>query len=145
MEILRKQEDGTIDRLHGGFFSARVSQWQSRWLPCEGEALAAKCVLQHFKPQLQNANKTVIHHTDSLPVCQAWQKSKTGAFSTSARIAAFLSEISTLDVEFVHTPEILFATVTMQVGMQRNAIIINARYVNISKILFSRQIMLLEK
>ena len=104
MEILRKQEDGSVDRLNGGFFSARVSQWQSRWLPCEGEALASKLVLQHFKPQLQNSNHTVIHHTDSLPTCQAWQKSKTGAFSTSARIAAFLTEISTMDVEFVHTP-----------------------------------------
>ena len=104
MEIIRTLEDGTCNKLHGGFFSARVSSWQSRWLPCEGEALAAKSVLQHFKPQLQNSNNTVIHHTDSLPVCQAWQRSKTGAFSTSARIAAFLTEISTSNVEFVHTP-----------------------------------------
>ena len=39
-----------------------------------------------------------------LPICQAWQKSKTEAFSSSARIAAFLTEISTLDIEFVHNP-----------------------------------------
>ena len=104
LQIHRTNDDGCIEVLHGGFFSARVSQWQSRWLPCEGEALAAKMVIQHFRPQLQNANKTVIHHTDSLPTCQAWQKSKTGAFSSSARIAAFLTEISTLDIEFVHNP-----------------------------------------
>ena len=104
MEIHRKQEDGTIEKLHGGFFSARVSQWQSRWLPCEGESLAAKAVIQHFKPQLQNSNNTIYHHTDSLPTCQAWNKSKTGAFSTSARISAFLTEISTIDIEFIHTP-----------------------------------------
>ena len=104
MEIHRRKEDGKIEILHGGFFSARVSEWQSRWLPCEGETLAAKLILHHFRPQLQNANKTTIHHTDSLPTCQAWEKSKTGAFSNSARIAAFLTEISTLDVEFVHTP-----------------------------------------
>ena len=104
MEIYRTKEDGTNEVLHGGFFSAKVSRWQSRWLPCEGEALAARMVLQHFKPQLRNSDTTIIHHTDSLPTCHAWQKSKTGAFSTSARIAAFLTEISTLDIEFVHNP-----------------------------------------
>ena len=104
LEIHRYAENGGITKLHGGFFSARVSQWQSRWLPCEGEALATKLVLQHFKPLLLNSDKTIIHHTDSLPTVQAWQKSKTGAFSNSARISAFLTELSTLDVELVHNP-----------------------------------------
>ena len=104
LELHRLMEDGQYRKLHGGFFSARVSQWQSRWLPCEGEALAAKMVLHHFRPLLINSKKTVIHHTDSLPTVQAWQKSKTGAFSNSARITAFLTELSTLDVEFVHNP-----------------------------------------
>ena len=58
MEIHRKCEDGL--------------KWQSRWLSCEGDSLAAKAVIQHFKPQLQNSNNTIYHHTDSLPTCQAW-------------------------------------------------------------------------
>ena len=103
LEVHRRRDDGNIDKLHGGFFSARVSGWQQKWLPCEGECLAAKLVLQHFKPFLQHSNKTTIHHTDSMPTFQAWQRAKTGAFSNSARIAAFLTEISTLDVEFIHT------------------------------------------
>ena len=102
--ILRPTDNGQYTQLHGGFFSARVSVWQSRWLPCEGEALAAKMVLHHFKPLLLNSEKTIIHHTDSLPTVQAWQKSKSGAFSNSARISAFLTEISALNVEFVHNP-----------------------------------------
>ena len=40
MQIHRQKEDGSVDILHGGFFSAKVSHWQTRWLPCEGEALA---------------------------------------------------------------------------------------------------------
>ena len=103
LEVHRTRDDGTIDRLHGGFFSARVSDWQKRWLPCEGECLAARLVLQHFKPLIQHSNTTTIHHTDSMPTFQAWQRAKTGAFSSSARIAAFLMEVSTLDVDFVHT------------------------------------------
>ena len=103
LEVHRKRDDGTIDKLHGGFFSARVSGWQQKWLPCEGECLAARLVLQHFKPLLQHSNNTTIHHTDSMPTFQAWQRAKTGAFSSSARIAAFLTEISTQDVDFVHT------------------------------------------
>ena len=94
LEVHRKRDDGTVDKLHGGFFSARVSGWQQRWLPCEGECLAARLVLQHFKPLLQHSNNTTIHHTDSMPTFQAWQRAKTGAFSNSSRIAAFLTEKS---------------------------------------------------
>ena len=103
LEVHRVKHDGSVDKLHGGFFSARVSHWQQRWLSCDGEALSARLVLQHFKPLLQCSNNTVIHHTDSMPTVQAWRKAKTGALSNSARIAAFLAEISTLNVEFIHT------------------------------------------
>ena len=104
LELHRVGDNGEIVKLHGGFFSARVSHWQTRWLPCEGEALAAKMVIHHFKPLVQNSTKTITHHTDNLPTCQAWEKSKSDAFSNSARIAAFLTEISCLDIEFKHTP-----------------------------------------
>ena len=35
---------------------------------------------------------------------QAWKRSKSGAFSASARIAAFLTGISAMNVEIIHTP-----------------------------------------
>ena len=103
LEVHRNRDDGTVEKLHGGFYSARVSNWQQRWLPCEAECLSARLVLQHFRPQIQCSDQPVIHHTDSMPTFQAWKKAKTGAFSSSARIAAFLTEISDLNVEFVHT------------------------------------------
>ena len=59
LELHRVGDNGEIVKLHGGFFSARVSHWQTRWLPCEGEALAAKMVIHHFKPLLQNSTKTI--------------------------------------------------------------------------------------
>ena len=39
-----------------------------------------------------------------MPTVQAWKRSKRGAFSTSARISAFLSGLSALDIELVYTP-----------------------------------------
>ena len=44
----------------------------------------------------------VIHHTDSLPCVHAHRRSRLGAFSNSARIASFLTGISSLNVEIVH-------------------------------------------
>ena len=45
-----------------------------------------------------------IHHTDNQPVVHAWRRSKTGAFSASARISTFLSGVSALNIDMVHTP-----------------------------------------
>ena len=39
-----------------------------------------------------------------MPTVQAWKRSKTGAFSSSARISTFLSGMSALDIELVFTP-----------------------------------------
>ena len=41
-------------------------------------------------------------HCDNLTTCQAWQRSKRGVFSNSAKISAFLLSLSTLNVELVH-------------------------------------------
>ena len=46
----------------------------------------------------------MIHHTDSMPTVQAWKRSKTGAFSSSARISTFLTGMSALDIELVFKP-----------------------------------------
>ena len=97
-------EYGTSKKLLGGHFSCRVNRHQQKWYPCEGEALGVKLVLEHFSPYLRENKNQVVHHTDNQPVVQAWRRSKTGAFSSSARISAFLSGVSSLNVELVHTP-----------------------------------------
>ena len=103
MEIHRT-EHGVTRKLLGGHFSCRVNRHQQKWYPCEGEALAVKLVLEHFLPYIRENNHQTIHHTDNQPVVQAWRRSKTGAFSTSARISAFLSGVSSMNVDIVHTP-----------------------------------------
>ena len=102
LEIHRKQENGTVSILHGGFFSAKITPAQARWQACEGESLGVRLVLEHFRPMLRESKNTVIAHCDNLPTCQAWQRAKQGLFSNSSRVSAFLTGISTLNVELVH-------------------------------------------
>merc|ERR1711891_108999 len=104
LEIHRTEADGSIRKLLGGNFSCRISDYQKKWLPCEGEALAVKMVLENFSAYLRESKNRVIHHTDNMPCVQACKRSKTGAFSNSARISAFLTGISALDIELVHKP-----------------------------------------
>ena len=101
---IHRTENGITKKLLGGHFSCRVNKHQQKWYPCEGEALAVRLVLEHFSPYIRENKLQVIHHTDNQPVVQAWKRSKTGAFSSSARISAFLSGISSMNVEIVHTP-----------------------------------------
>ena len=101
---IHRTEDGVTKKLLGGHFSCRVNKHQQKWYPCEGEALAVRLVLEHFSPYIRENKQQVIHHTDNQPVVHAWKRSKNGAFSTSARISTFLSGVSSLNVEIVHTP-----------------------------------------
>jgi len=40
--VIERMEDGSGHRKNGGFFSVRLDQSQSRWTPCEKEALGIK-------------------------------------------------------------------------------------------------------
>ena len=104
LTILRKQEDGTVIELVGGFFSAVLSKHKRKWLPCEGEACAIRLVLEHFQHHIRENNNHTIHYTDSMPCVLAWKRSLRGAFSASARIATFLTGLSSLPVELHHKP-----------------------------------------
>ena len=104
LEIHRTDPNGSVLKLLGGHYSCRVSKHQRQWYPCEGEALATKLVIKNFSGYLRESQNKVIHHTDNMPTVQAWKRSKTGAFSTSARISTFLSGISALDIELIYTP-----------------------------------------
>ena len=66
--------------------------------------MAVRLVLEHFSHFIRENKNLVIHHTDNQPVVQAWRRSKSGAFSASARIASFLTGVSAMNMEIVHTP-----------------------------------------
>ena len=100
--IIIRQVEGKKTKLNGGFFSARLNGFQTKWLPCEGESLACKLVLDHFRNYIRE-NKNVVHHfTDSLPCVHAFKRARMGAFSTSARISTFLTTLNSLNVEIHH-------------------------------------------
>ena len=102
--ITRTDEDGTVRKLLGGHFSGKLNKHQKNWWPCEGEALGVRLTAQHFSPYIRENLNIATIHTDNLPTVHAWKRLKTGAFSSSARVAAFLTGLSTLTVDIVHTP-----------------------------------------
>ena len=61
-------------------------------------------VCKHFTPYIRESVNNTTVYTDSLPTVHAWRRMKTGAFSASARVAAFLTGLSALTVELVHKP-----------------------------------------
>ena len=101
LEIKRKV-DGKVITLHGGYVSQILDSLKSKWLPCEGEALGIRLVLEHFAPFLRENKEISIHYTDNSPCVQAWKRSLQGAFSSSARISQFLTGLSALPVELRH-------------------------------------------
>ena len=102
--ITRKNPGGVTEKLLGGHFSCKLNEHQKKWLPCEGEALGVKLIAKHYSQIImENENITTIH-TDNMPTVHAWKRMKTGAFSTSARVASFLTGLSALRVEVVHKP-----------------------------------------
>ena len=104
MVILRKNDDGTTQELIGGFFNVVLDRHKRNWLPCEGEACGIRLVLEHFKHHIRESNHITVHYTDSQPCVLAWRRSQKGAFSSSSRISAFLTGLSTLPIELRHKP-----------------------------------------
>ena len=102
--ISRLNDRGETNQLLGGHFSCKLNAHQINWLPCEGEALGVRLVAKHFGPIIMENDKTTTNYTDNLPTVHAWKRMKVGAFSTSARVAAFLTGISALRVEIIHRP-----------------------------------------
>ena len=86
----------------GGHFSQRLSPRKVKLIPCEGEALAARCLVNHFRHSLRENKMTSKIFSDNLPVCQAWKKMKTGIWSKSSKVAALLTNLSVYNMEFIH-------------------------------------------
>ena len=104
LEIERKLPDGTISRLHAGHFSTVLDKFKQKWWPCEGEAAAIRLTLEHFAPWIRESKNSVTHYTDNRSCVQAYRRSLKGAYSTSSRIAAFLTGLSALSLELVYRP-----------------------------------------
>ena len=86
----------------GSYFSAKLKTHQALWYPCEIEALSIAVSVSHFSPYIRESlNRTQIL-TDSRPCVQAWGKMRRGQFSTSARVATFMSTLSEYNLEVQH-------------------------------------------
>ena len=95
--VLFVQRNGSLHL--GGFFSAKLKSHHRRWLPCELEALSIATSVQHFAHYIRESDHATQVLTDSKPCVQAWTKMCRGEFSTSARIATFLSSLSEHNME----------------------------------------------
>jgi hypothetical protein len=86
----------------GGYFSAKLTVWQQKWLPCEVEALAISLAVSHWGPHILESQHPCQILSDSKPCVQAYGKLQRGCFSTSARISAFLSSLSRYNITLQH-------------------------------------------
>ena len=110
MEFERVMEDGKVKRFLGGYFSVMVDSFKSQWWPCEGEALAARLVLEFFERYIREADTDSVHYTDNQPVVDAWKKARRGGFSTNARISTFLAAVANFPIEIRHKAGALMLT-----------------------------------
>ena len=102
MLTIVREKDGVEVKLLGGHFSVQLTEDQKRWLACEGEAKSMQLVLMYFEAYLRENKHVTLHLTDSLPVVMAWKKILTGRFSSSPRIATFLSTLASFPIRVEH-------------------------------------------
>ena len=88
--------------LLGGVFNAKKSSSQSAWLACELEALGIAAGIKFFGPYLIQSHHPTEVLTDSKPCVQAYLKFMRGSYSSSPRVATFLSTISRYHVRLSH-------------------------------------------
>ena len=86
----------------GAYFSAKLKTHQLLWYPCEIEALSIAVSVSHFSPYIRESVHPTQILTDNRPCVQAWAKMRRGEFSTSARVATFMSTLSQYNVELQH-------------------------------------------
>ena len=85
-----------------GYYSAKLRKRQVTWIPCEIEALSISAAVKHFSPYIIQSKQHTCILTDSKPCVQAHEKLCRGEFSSSARVATFLSTISRYQVSVRH-------------------------------------------
>ena len=104
--VIERVENGKSNRFNGGYFSTRLDTSQSRWTPCEKEALGIKLNIEHFKPFIRESTKTTVIHPDNMISVHAWNRLKKGIISSSSKVAAFLSCLSENNIDIKHCPGI---------------------------------------
>lgn len=97
MYIIRKGKPAIA-----GFYNAKLKSHQSRWLPCELEALCISGAVKHFELDIINSCNQTIILTDSRPCVLSYEKLCRGEFSSSARVSTFLSIVSRYHVKVMH-------------------------------------------
>ena len=95
---LKRRDDIKV----GGYFSARLKSHQLLWYPCEVEAVSIAASVSHFSPYIRESVLCTQILTDNRPCVQTWSKMRRGEFSTSARVATFMSILSQYNVEVQH-------------------------------------------
>ena len=84
------------------FYSFKLTETQSRWWPCEQEALAVATAIKKCSHYILTSNKPTLILTDSKPVVEAFHLMKRGKFSTSSRMAAFLYSTNQFKIDVQH-------------------------------------------
>ena len=88
--------------LLAGFFSAKLRIHQTKWLPCEVEALSIAVAVKHYSPFIIQSSLTACVLTDSRPCVLAYEKLCRGEFSASPRVSTFLSVLSRYQANVRH-------------------------------------------
>ena len=101
---IHREEDGIRKTLLGGHFSVSLDKNQVKWSACEAECLGVRATLKHFENEIRDSEHETCHLSDNIPTVLAWKKALNGKFSTSKRIAAFLSSIADYPVRLEHRP-----------------------------------------
>ena len=104
--IIERTDGSNTLKLNGGYYSARLSDSQSRWSPCEKETLGIKLNIEHFRPFIRESHNTTIIHPDNMISVHAWNRLKRGIISSSSKVAAFLSSLSENNIDIKHCPGI---------------------------------------
>ena len=87
-----------------GFFSAKLCGHHVTWLPWEIEALSVTAATKHFSPCIIQLKTPACILTDSKPCVQSFEKLYCGEFSSSPRVATFLSTVSRYQASVHHVP-----------------------------------------
>ena len=85
-----------------GFFSAKPRGRQVTWLPCKIEALSIAAVTNHFSPYIFQSKTAACILTDSKPCVQPFEKLCRDEFSSSPRVATFLSIVTRYQASVRH-------------------------------------------
>jgi len=85
-----------------GYYSTKLKERQTDWIPCETEALSIAASIQHFSPFVVQSHHPTCVLTDSKPCVQAYARLLKGQFSHSSRVTTFLSVASRFHVQIQH-------------------------------------------